>query len=254
MVGAVFSACALAKYGVDTTIKSKRLGTLPPHWLFVFEPETIYDIAVLLTSKDTSVLMEFSTLNLKAFRFLFKWPVGTPLKWAVLFNCPEAVNVLVGLGSIMDTITDFFPEPPDWTNQFNGTNPGSWDKTDGPEYNTDDRKQGLSSIWIYHDMGKYPLHQIQSSLSYQTQFDRLSSKIAKLSRKRELYTSNTFGGDLISAMIENDLDSGKKLITAGADVNQVSRAGLGLRINALMSAINQRNPTSLNFCRKWCSI
>lgn len=146
MAGAYSSVCALVKYRADTTIKSKFLGTVPLHWLFIFEPNTIYDIAVLLTSKDTSVLKQFST-------------------------------------------------------------PGS--------------KQPFLSNTVR------PTVVQDSQTSKETRATHLQH----------------FWWGLVSAVIENDLDAVKKPITAGADVNQVSKAGLGLQINALMSAIYQRNPS-----------
>lgn len=237
MAGAYSSVCCLVKHGADPTIKSASLGTVPLHWLFVFEAKEIPDTVVLLTSKDTSVLRELSTPNTKAFHYPFRWPVGTPLEWAVLSNRSEAVNVLLELDPALDSITDFFPGPPEWTKQLYGANPDTRDKTYGSEYRLKDPNHELWSVWIYNTMERHRLAAVQRSQAYQAQFKRLSSR----KTRRDFHGPNTPGGGLIAAVIEDNIAEVKKQIASGADINHVSKAGLRVPVTALMSAIDQRN-------------
>lgn len=111
MAGAALSVHYLINNGANPTLKSKLLGTVPLHWLFVFEPQEIHDVAVLLTSGGKSVLHEVANSKARAFHFPFRWPVGTPLEWAVFSNREVAVSVLLELGSGLEQINEFFPGP-----------------------------------------------------------------------------------------------------------------------------------------------
>lgn len=111
MAGAALSVHYLINNGANPTLKSKLLGTVPLHWLFVFEPQEIHDVAVLLTSGGKSVLHEVANSKARAFHFPFRWPVGTPLEWAVFSNRGVAVSVLLELGSGLEQINEFFPGP-----------------------------------------------------------------------------------------------------------------------------------------------
>ncbi|KAI5850174.1 hypothetical protein DFP73DRAFT_451150, partial [Morchella snyderi] len=98
MAGAFNAVCALIKHGADPNIKSKRFGTVPLHWLFLFEPAHVHEVATLL-AVNKSLLNEVSSPNIQTFHYPFAWPVGTPLEWAVLSNRPEAISALLDLGS-----------------------------------------------------------------------------------------------------------------------------------------------------------
>lgn len=170
MAGSSPSVRCLIKHGADPTIKSRLLGTVPLHWLFVFEPKEISEIALLLTTKEKSVLYELSTAKSEAFHFPFRWPRGTPLEWAVLSNRYEAVNVLLGLGtslvlnSGLDSIMNFFPGPSDWTKQLYGG---------AGRIFTKDPSRNLFRVWIYSSIEQYRLQTIQDYSGYQEQLESL---------------------------------------------------------------------------------
>ncbi|KAL7270782.1 hypothetical protein RUND412_006504 [Rhizina undulata] len=235
MAGAYNTVRCLIKNGADPTIKSKRLGTVPLHWLFLFEPDHVHEIARLLTSTDKSVLNQLSDPDNRAFHFPFSWPVGTPLAWAVLSNRAEAVNSLLELGSTLESITDFFPGPHKW----------SWSDISAVNFReggNDDPYRKLWSFWIYHDMEKYRLPVVQQNLSYQKQLNILSSVTAPWAQKQTLAVFGTFGNRLNTAVEENDFDFVKQLIEQGADVNRVVKNQYGEASTPLMAAIAQRNP------------
>lgn len=240
MAGASSSVRYLIQHGADPTIQSKRLGTVPLHWLFVFEPKEVYDTAILLTSKGKSVLNNFSTPGTTAFHYPFEWPVGTPLEWAVLSNRSEAVNVLLELGSTIDSAINFFPGPPNWNKHVYGVKPE--DRVYGLDGMDVDPNRKLWSFWIYYTTEQYRLPVVQNSPSYQTQFKLLSSgNLGGQQGGRKIkHIFNTYGGDLNTAILENDFDALKQLVDLGADINHFTRVR-GTEKTVLMTAIDEGN-------------
>lgn len=242
MAGAYKAVCCLIKHGADPTIKSERFGTVPLHWLFVFEKAHIQNTAALL-AVNKSVLGQLSGANVEAFHYPFAWPVGTPLGWAVLSNNTEAIQVLLDLGSTLESIQDFFPGRPDWLSM--DYRPGQVSRNDGgrpsgPALYSAYRKTW--SGWVYSPMEKYRSPVVQSSCpSYQQQLGRLPATRAVAPRAGEQdisSSSGVHGGHLHAAVRENDPEAVKKLIAMGADVNEVlKRHG-----SPLINAIDERNP------------
>lgn len=241
MAGAYKAVCCLIKHGADPTIKSERFGTVPLHWLFVFEKAHIQNTATLL-AVNKSVLGQLSGANVEAFHYPFAWPVETPLGWAVLSNNTEAIQVLLDLGSTLESIQYFFPGRPDWLSM--DYRPGQVSRNDGgrqsgPVLYSSYRKTW--SGWVYPSMEKYRSPVVQSSCpSYQQQLRRLPASRAVASRAREQgisSSSGVHGGHLHVAVRENDPEAVKQLIAMGADVNEVLKP----HGSPLINAIDERN-------------
>ncbi|KAG0130180.1 hypothetical protein HOY82DRAFT_579426 [Tuber indicum] len=81
MAGHASTSRYLVRRGADVTLKSKLLGTVPLHWLFVFEPSEANDMADMLTGREKENLEEGSNVEADAFHFPFKWPSGSPIAW-----------------------------------------------------------------------------------------------------------------------------------------------------------------------------
>lgn len=245
MAGSSSSVRCLIKYGANPTVKSKVLGSVPLHWLFVFEPKEISDIAILLTTKEKSVLNEPSTENSEAFHFPFRWPVGTPLEWAVLSNRGKAVDVLLGLnstlglGSNLDSIIDFFPGPADWSKQIDsGADRGF----------TEDPNRKLFRTWVYSRAEQYRLPVVQNYPAYQQQLESLTDKRSQWARKPNLHIFNTYGSGLNTAVSENDISTAKQLINMGSDPNYLIKLKSGDSVTvatALNTAIDEKNPETV---------
>ncbi|PWW74303.1 ankyrin [Tuber magnatum] len=114
MAGHASTTRYLVQRGADVTLKSKFLGTIPLHWLFVFEPGEANDIADMLVGQEKENLGEESNIEADAFHFPFKWPSGSPIAWSVLSNRYEAISTLLRLGSSLDS--------PGYMDKFYNTN------------------------------------------------------------------------------------------------------------------------------------
>lgn len=209
MAGASAAVRYLIRNGADPTIKSKNFGTVPLHWLFVFESKEVREIAILLTTKTKSVLNELSG-SFEAFHFPFRWPAGTPLGWAVLSNRHEAVNTLLELGSTLDSIPDFFPSPIPWGNPMGKAALVNSSSVKIPFY-----------AWIYGPITRFRLPVVQESSVYKTQLGTLTAWKHQWASKAalNLHLRVYYGSLIIAAVAEDDFDAVKRLVDAGRDVN-----------------------------------
>lgn len=112
MAGSAECTKLLLRYGARPEIVSKSLGTLPLHWLFVFDPTEIPDIADALYTKEDVPARSICNPDIPAFFFPFRWPAGTPLEWAVFANNTVAIDKLLELGFNLTDVREFFPATP----------------------------------------------------------------------------------------------------------------------------------------------
>ena len=228
MAGHASTTRCLVQRGADVTLKSKLLGTVPLHWLFVFEPNEANDIADILAGRQKETLEEESNIEADAFHFPFKWPSGSPIAWSVLSNRYDAISALLRLGSSLDSIPDFFPSLPDWPEDVD-----SYDIRSSSRQN-----RNLFKAWIYNPILQYQHPIYQNSFRYVVKRGALES-LEELSRNRiDSRVVDSYGGELQTAVVEGDLDAVRELINSGADVN----FSPGKKDTPLLAAIAAKNP------------
>ncbi|CUS08091.1 unnamed protein product [Tuber aestivum] len=206
MAGHASTTRYLVQRGADVTLKSILLGTVPLHWLFVFEPSEVNDVADMLVGLEKENLEEESNIEADAFHFPFKWPSGSPIAWSVLSNRYEAVSALLRLGSSLDSIPDFFPSLPDW--------PEDADSYDMCSNNRQNRN--LFKIWIYKPILQYQHPICQNSFGYLVKRSELGN-LEKISNGLDSAVVDGHGSELESAAAGGDLDAVQRLINCGVD-------------------------------------
>ncbi|PUU72732.1 hypothetical protein B9Z19DRAFT_1136842 [Tuber borchii] len=229
MAGHASTTRCLVQRGADATLKSKLLGTIPLHWLFVFELSQVNNIADILVGREKENLGEESNVEADAFHFPFKWLSGSPIAWSVLSNRYEAISALLRLRSSLDSILDFFPSLPEWP-----------ENTD-PYYDVHSnsiQKRNLFKAWIYNPILQYQHPICQNSAKYVAERGALEGLKELSSNKLDLRIVNRHGGELQTAVVKGDLDAVQRLIDSGADVN----TSPSRKDTLLLAAIYAKNP------------
>ncbi|PUU75248.1 ankyrin repeat-containing domain protein [Tuber borchii] len=229
MAGHASTTPCLVQRGANATLKSKLLGTVPLHWLFVFEPSEADNITDMLAGPEKENLNQESNVEADAFHFPFKWPSGSPIAWSVLSNRYEAISALLRLGSSLDSIPDFFPSLPEWPED---TDP-YYD-----EHSNNIQKRNLFKAWIYNPILRYQHAIYQSSIKYVAERGALEGLEELSSNKLDSRIVKFHGGELQTAVAEGDLDAVQRLINSGADVN----APPSRDDTPLLAAISAKNP------------
>ena len=217
MAGSAPSVLLLVSRGADPSLKSKRTGAFPLHFLFLFPVDSLKEISsVLLRSPDDGkpamhwILHEKSYPDVPAFHFPFRWPGATPVGWAVMANNGAAVEVLCSFGSDLHGIDDFFPGPVVKTWKGIYLNPSKSQPSNGFE-SLDD-----FISWIYSPITDY---MIQSTMVCEKWF--LGICRLKGRAKRARGHTREHGNPLINSIMaiggESDAEIESCLQTGGAD-------------------------------------
>lgn len=228
MAGSASATRYLVQRGADVHAKSKHLGTVPLHWLFMFAPSEVSDIADLLVGKGKANLDVECRSQVEAFHFPFSWPTGTPIAWAALSNRYEAIAALLRLGSSLDSVPEFFPALPDWFEDSNFH--------DEPAVTKQNRL--LFKAWIYGSILQYQLPIFKNSFRYVVQRGALEGLERQSASKIDRKVIGRYGGELQTAASEGNYNAVKRLIDAGADVN----ASPDKKFTPLQAAIDAPSP------------
>lgn len=98
LCGSSMTVLLLLSLGADASIRPDPDGPTCLHWLSVFDPLDIPQVADGLISHGADINI-LCTQRTKMFHYPFVLPVGTPLHWAVQFSCAEAVKALLSHGA-----------------------------------------------------------------------------------------------------------------------------------------------------------
>jgi ankyrin repeat protein len=118
MAGQYEAARELLRLGADSSLQVGRTKVTCLHWLFVFQPSRMKEIAralllsgvsvdarvapvISLRGQDTMVFEETT-------HYPFHWPMGTALHWAAHMESIEAVGHLIDHGAYVDEVDEVY--------------------------------------------------------------------------------------------------------------------------------------------------
>ncbi|KAJ4177501.1 hypothetical protein NW755_013809 [Fusarium falciforme] len=96
--GATETVAFLLDLGADPTLRLGGDGPSCLHWLFVFHPEDIDQVADGLIGKGASIDVK-TNHNHKMLYYPYRFPAGSPLHWAVEFSCSKPTRALLRQGA-----------------------------------------------------------------------------------------------------------------------------------------------------------
>ncbi|KAI0528122.1 ankyrin repeat-containing domain protein [Xylaria bambusicola] len=96
--GASETVLFLLDMGANPSLRPRRKAPSCLHWLFAFHPDEVNTVTERLIEKGASTDI-LTSQGGKMFHYPFLLPAGSPLHWAVRFNCIEAVRAVLSHGA-----------------------------------------------------------------------------------------------------------------------------------------------------------
>jgi len=228
----------LLRYRANPALRSTSLGTVPLHWLFVFDesPTQMMELAIALAGEGSENL-EAVCNNVPALFYPFRWLSGTPLDWAIVSNNAAAIHCLLDLGGNLNKVPDYFPEP-----------------VDRREWTDDERQReyesALVSYQIYVESGiqNHRNPTVLEQRRYHLHARRASYRQSAALNGLQEQALSHFGNELNIAIGTKQTERAERLIEGGFDLNQFSPRASWRWQTTLPGAIS--SGSSLQFIRR----